>query len=40
MDVLESIRKRRFHRSFTGEPVDERPDARQWGVPSSSAESW
>src|SRR2546427_2903075 len=23
MDVLESIRKRRFHRSFTSEPVDE-----------------
>jgi nitroreductase len=24
MDVMESIRKRRFHRSFTDEPVDER----------------
>jgi nitroreductase len=28
MDVLESIRKRRFHRSFTGEPVDEESLAR------------
>lgn len=28
MDVLESIRKRRFHRSFTAEPVDEESLAR------------
>jgi len=28
MDVMESIRKRRFHRSFTGEPVDEESLAR------------
>ncbi len=28
MDVLESIRKRRFHRSFTSEPVDEESLAR------------
>src|SRR2546429_3651285 len=28
MDVMESIRKRRFHRSFTSEPVDEESLAR------------